>query len=103
MTPKKANIDNFKAHEADYGEASVEFAKAYVHLQCALTSAEAFHDILHRYGVDMGAVKQGYNRCFREMNQLANDINRHLGMDTKALLGKVYDDAQQEIDNELNN
>ena len=32
MTPKRQYIENFRNDEASYGEASVEFAKAYVHL-----------------------------------------------------------------------
>ena len=101
MTPPKQYINAFRNDEASYGEASVEFAKAYVHLQCALTSAEAFYDIMHRHHVDMGEVKQDYNRCFNYMDRLAKTISKHLGVDTKALLGKVYDEAQADIDHEL--
>ena len=50
----------------------------------------------------MGEVKRDYKRCLTDMEQLAKSVDKHLGMDTKALLGKVFDDAQNEIDNELN-
>lgn len=101
MQPKKAVIDNFRAHEEDYGKASVEFATAYVHLQCAITNADAFYSIFKKFGIDMGEVKQGYNRLMTDMEHLADSINKHFGMDTKVLLGKVYDDAQAEIDKEI--
>ncbi|MBR4935566.1 MAG: hypothetical protein IKZ20_00180 [Bacteroidaceae bacterium] len=56
---------------------------------------------MHRHHVDMGEVKQDYNRCFNYMDRLAKTISKHLGVDTKALLGKVYDEAQADIDQEL--
>ena len=102
MQPKKAVIENFRAHEEDYGIACTEFAKAYVHLSCALKSADYFTDIFKKYHVDMGEVKRDYKRCLTDMEQLAKSVDKHLGMDTKALLGKVFDDTQQEIENELN-
>ena len=103
MKPPKELIETFRNNEEAYGKASVEFATAYVHLQCAITNADAFYSIFKKFGIDIGEVKRDYNRLMTDMDRLANSINKQLGMDTKVLLGKVYDDAQNEIDKEIYN
>ena len=48
MQPKKAVIENFRAHEEDYGIACTEFAKAYVHSFMRTQKRRLFHRHLQK-------------------------------------------------------
>ena len=101
LLPKKIHIDALHNDEEGFATAATEFVKAYTCLQIAIASCETFYDVFKHHHLDMGEVKKSYNTLMADMDHLANYLNTHFGFDTKALLGKVYDEAQADIDHEL--
>ena len=103
MQPKKKDLEKFRANEKLYAEASVEFTKAYLHVQCAITSAVRVYDIFKSQGINKGEVKQAFGVLMKDMDMLAANIKKNFGEDTKNLLLKCYDDIQRDINNETEN